>query len=261
MPPSCHGTYGFRFCGCQELERRAHDKYDAFDRVNAEVHQLRERCSAFDALADALRSPDSWLAYRARAWPDELPESSRQDTARRSSLERVRAALIDRDEALWHARSDLEKTRTLAANWEAEVATVHAETRELRSSLEGAQAQQRQAEERARGLEQRAKEADDLKAALDAKAAALVVAEERLLQESTARQGAEERLQQEQAALTDARAALEQERAAHEVTRKSLADRDAKLSEAEGEVIMLSITNANQEMSLWEQGETVERLS
>jgi hypothetical protein len=93
-------------CGCQELERRAHDKYDAFDRVNAEVHQLRGRCSAFDALADALGSPDSWLAYRAMAWPDEFPGSSRQDPARRSSLECVRAALIDRDEALWHARSD-----------------------------------------------------------------------------------------------------------------------------------------------------------
>jgi hypothetical protein len=52
----------------------------------------------------------------------------------------VRAALIDRDEALWHAREDLEKTRTLAANWEAEVATVRVEARGLRSSLEGAQA-------------------------------------------------------------------------------------------------------------------------
>jgi hypothetical protein len=94
-------------CGCQELERRAHDKYDAFDRVNAELHQLRERCRAFDALADALRTPDGWLAYRAMAWCDELPESSRQDPARRSSLERVCAALIDHDEALWQARSDL----------------------------------------------------------------------------------------------------------------------------------------------------------
>jgi hypothetical protein len=74
------------------------------------------------------------------AWPDELPKSSRQDTARRSSLERVCAALIDRDEALWHACSDLEKTRTLATNWEAEVANVRGENRELRSSLEGAQA-------------------------------------------------------------------------------------------------------------------------
>jgi predicted RNase H-like nuclease (RuvC/YqgF family) len=75
----------------------------------------------------------------------------------------------------------LEKMRTLATNWEAEVASVRGENRGLRSSLEGAQAQQRQAEERARGLEQRAKEADDLKTALDAKAAALVVAEEQLL--------------------------------------------------------------------------------
>jgi hypothetical protein len=133
-------------CGRQELERRAHDKYDAFDRVNAEARQLRERCGAFDALADALRTPDGWLAYRAMAWCDELPESSGQDAARRSSLERIRAALVDRDEALCNARADLERTRTLAANWEAEVATARAETRGLRTSLEGAQAQQRQAE-------------------------------------------------------------------------------------------------------------------
>jgi chromosome segregation ATPase len=232
-------------CGCQELERRAHDKYDAFDRVNAEVHQLRERCSAFDTLADALRSPDGWLAYRAMAWRDELPESSRQDPARRSSLERVCAALIDRDEALWQARSDLEKMRTLATNWEAEVASVRGENRGLRSSLEGAQAQQRQAEERARGLEQRAKEADDLKAALDAKVATLVVAEEQLQQERTARQGAEGRLQQEQSALVDAWSALEQERVAREAAQKSLEERNTAFSKAEGELIVLSITNAN----------------
>jgi chromosome segregation ATPase len=206
-------------CGCQELERRAHDKYDAFDRVNAELHQLRERCGAFDALADALRTPDGWLAYRTVVLRDELPESTRQDPARRSSLERVCTALINCDEAVWRARSDLEKMRTLATNWEAEVAGVRGENRGLCSSLEGAQAQQRQAEERARVLEQRAKEADDLKAALDAKAAALAVAEEQLLQKCTARQGAEGRLQQEQAALADARSTLEQERVAREATR------------------------------------------
>jgi chromosome segregation ATPase len=228
--------------------------------VNAEVHQLRERCSAFDALADALRTPDGWLAYRAMAWRDELPESSRPDPARRSSLERVCTALIDRDEALWQARSDLEKTRTLAANWEAEVANVRRENRDLCTSLEGAQAQQRQAEERARGLEQRAKEADDLKAALDAKAAALAVAEERLQQEHTARQGAEGRLQQEQAALADARTALEQERVARELAEKSLEERNTAFSKVEGEALMLSIANSNQELALQEQGETVKRL-
>jgi hypothetical protein len=39
-----------------------------------------------------------------------------------------------------------------------------------------------------------------------------------------------------------------------------LAERDDKLSKAEGEVIMLSITNANQELALQEQGEAVKRL-
>jgi hypothetical protein len=99
-----------------------------------------------------------------------------------------------------------------------------------------------------------------LKAALDAKVAALAIAEERLQREHTARQGAEGRLQQEQAALADARAALEQERVAREVAQKSLAERDDKLSKAEGEVIMLSITNANQELALQEQGGAVKRL-
>jgi hypothetical protein len=118
--------------------------------VNAELHQVRERCGAFDALADALRTPDGWLAYWVVVLRDELPENTRQDPARRSSLERICTALIDRDEALWQARSNLEKMRTLATSWEAEVASVRGENRELRSSLEGVQAQQRQAEERAR---------------------------------------------------------------------------------------------------------------
>jgi hypothetical protein len=106
--------------------------------VNAELHQVREQCSAFDALVDALRTPDGWLAYRAMALRDELHESTRQDPARPSSLERVCIALIDRDEALRQAHSDLEKMRTLATNWEAEVAGVRSENRGLRSSLEGA---------------------------------------------------------------------------------------------------------------------------
>jgi chromosome segregation ATPase len=122
---------------------------------------------------------------------DQLHESARQDPAHHSTLEWVCTALIDRDEALRQARADLEKTRTLAANWEAEVAGVRNDNLELHSLLRGAQAQQSQAEERARALEQKTKEADDLKAALDAKVAALAVAEDQLLQERTDRQGAE----------------------------------------------------------------------
>jgi chromosome segregation ATPase len=162
--------------------------------VTAELHRLRERCDAIDALTDALRTPDGWLSYRAMALRDQLHESTRQDPAHPSSLERVCAALIDRDEALQRARADLENTRTLAANWEAEVASVRSDNRGLHSSLQEAQAQQRQAEERARALEQKAKEADDLTAALDAKVASLAATEGQLLQERTARQGAEGRL-------------------------------------------------------------------
>jgi chromosome segregation ATPase len=228
--------------------------------VTAELHQLRERCDAFDALADALRTPDGWLSYRAMALRDQLHESAGKDPAHPSTLERVCTVLIDRDEALRQARADLEKTRTLAANWEAEVASVRSNNRGLRSSLQGAQAQQCQAEERARTLEQKAKEADDLRAALDAKVTALAAAEDQLLQERTAHQGAEGRLQQEQAALADARSALERERVAREAVQMSLEDRNSEFSKLEGELMVLSITSASQELALQEQGETIKGL-
>jgi chromosome segregation ATPase len=228
--------------------------------MSAELRQLWERCDAFDALADALRTPDSWLSYRAVALRDQLQECERQDAARPSTLEKVCTALIDRDEALRQTRADLERMRTLAANWEAEVVAVHNDNLELHSLLRGAQAQQSQAEERARALEQKAKEADNLKAALDAKVAALAVAEDQLLQERTARQGAEGQLQQERAALADARSALEQERVARDAAQKSLEGRNAEFSKLEGELVVLSITSASQELVLQEQSETLSGL-
>jgi chromosome segregation ATPase len=228
--------------------------------MSAELRQLRERCDAFDALADSLRTPDSWLSYQAVALRDQLQECERKDAARPSTLERVCTALIDRDEALRQARADLERMRTLAANWETEVVAVRNDNLELHSLLRGVQAQQSQAEKRARALEQKAKEADELKAAHDAKVAAHAVAEDRLLQERTARQGAEGRLQQEQASLADARSALEQERIASEAAQKSLEGRNAEFSKLEGELVVLSITSASQELALQEQSGTVSGL-
>jgi chromosome segregation ATPase len=247
-------------CWRQELEHRARDKYGVFDQMSAELCRLRERCVAFDALADALRTPDGWLSYRAEALHDQLQESEGQAAARPSTLERIRTTLIERDEALQQARADLERMRTLAANWEAEVVAIRNDNLELHSLLRGAQAQQSQAEERARVAEQKAKEADELKAALDAKVVALAIAEDRLLQERTARQGAEGQLQQEQAALADARSALEQERVAREAAQKSLEGRNAEFSKLEGELVVLSITSASQELALQEQSETVSSL-
>jgi hypothetical protein len=84
--------------------------------MRAELRQLRERCDTFDVLADALRTPDNWLSYRAEALHDQLQECERQAAARPSTRERVFTALIDRDEALRQARADLERMRTLATN-------------------------------------------------------------------------------------------------------------------------------------------------
>jgi hypothetical protein len=52
-----------------------------------------------------------------------------QSTARPSAIEQVRTALIDRDEALQQARGDLERARTVVADWEAEVVSVRAQNR------------------------------------------------------------------------------------------------------------------------------------
>jgi hypothetical protein len=150
--------------------------------------------------------------------------------------------------------------RTLAANWEAEVAGVRNDNLELHSLLRGAQAQQIQGEERARALEQKAKDADDLKVALDAKVATLTVVEDQLLQERTARRGAEGQLQRERAALADARSTLEQERVAREAAQKLLEGRNTEFSKLEGELMVLGITSVSQELALQEQGETLKGL-
>jgi chromosome segregation ATPase len=244
-------------CWRQKLEHRARDKYGAFDRMSAELHQLREQRDAFDMLAEVLGTPDGWLSYRAEALRDQPLKYEGQAAAHPSTFEQIRTALIGRDEALQQVRGDLEKMRTVATNWEEEVGTVWGDNRELRTWLQEAQAQQSQAEERVRAAEQKAKEADELKAALDAKVAALVTAEEQLRQERAARQEAERQLQWGQTALADVRSALEQERTAREAAQKSLDERDADISRLNGEMIALSIANADQELALKEQGTTV----
>jgi hypothetical protein len=207
-------------CWRQELEHRPRDKYGAFDQMSVELHRLQEQRDTFVALAEALGTQDGWLSYRAEALRDQLLEHEGQATARPPALERICTALIDQDEALQQARGDLERMRTVATNWEADVTTAPSDNQELRAWLREAQAPQSQAEERARGAEQRVGDADELKAALDAKVAALATAEDQLRQERTARQGVEGQLQQERAALADARSVLEQERAAREAAQK-----------------------------------------
>jgi chromosome segregation ATPase len=125
-------------CWWQEQELRARDRYGALDQMSAELRQLREQRDALDALAEALRTRDGWLVYRAEALCDQLLELKGQSTARPSAIERVRTALIDRDEALQQARGDLERARTVADDREAEVVSVRAQNRQVRAELEEA---------------------------------------------------------------------------------------------------------------------------
>jgi hypothetical protein len=99
-------------------------------------------------------------------------------------VDRVKTTLVDWDEALHKAREDLVGARTLAAEWEAQVAFVQAQLQQDRVALEGACAWRSQAEERA-------KEAEGLRTSLADKAAALATTEDRLRQEQVARQQAE----------------------------------------------------------------------
>jgi chromosome segregation ATPase len=127
--------------------------------MSAELRQLREQRDALDALAEALRTRDGWLSYRAEALRDQLLELEGQATPHPSAIERIRTALIDRDEALQRARGDLERARTVATDWEAEVVSIRTQNRQARVALLEAQSQQSRPEERAREAEQRAKEA------------------------------------------------------------------------------------------------------
>jgi hypothetical protein len=56
------------------LECRARESYDVLDRLDADLHWYRGQYKALEALVEALRSLDRWLAYRAEALLDSPPE-------------------------------------------------------------------------------------------------------------------------------------------------------------------------------------------
>jgi hypothetical protein len=196
-------------CWRQDLERRARERYDALDRLDADLHWYRGQYEALDAVVESLRLLDRWLAYRAEALLDLPPEQGAQAAGGASAVDRVRTALVERDDALRRAREDLAGARSVAAAWEAEVANARTQLQQDRAALEEARAWQSQTEEKA-------KEAEGLRTTLASKADVLAAAEEQLRQEGTACQQVETHLQQEQAALTEARAALKRERLVRE---------------------------------------------
>jgi chromosome segregation ATPase len=122
------------------LEGRVRERYDALDRLDAELSWYRGQYNALDGLVEALRTPDWWLVYRAEALRDQPSELDAQAAEVVSAVERVKTALVDRDEVLHKAREDLAGARSLAAEWEAQVASVGAQLQQDHVALEGARA-------------------------------------------------------------------------------------------------------------------------
>jgi chromosome segregation ATPase len=138
----------------KELEDRARERYDALDQMSSELRQLREQRDALDTLIEGLRTGDRWLAYQAEALRDQLLELEAQTAEGASAVEKVRTALVDRDEALQRAREDLARARTLAAERETEVASIPAQLQQGCATVEEARAWKRQAEEKAKEAEE-----------------------------------------------------------------------------------------------------------
>jgi hypothetical protein len=221
-------------------------QYAVLDCLDADHRWYRGQYEALEALDEALRSPDRWLAYRAEALLDSPPEQGAQAAEGASAVVWVRTVLVERDDALRRAREDLEGVRSLASTWEAEVATARVQVQQGRVALQ---------------------EAEGLKAALADKAAALTAAEEQLRGERAARQEAEGQLQQERAALVEVRAMLEQERMAREEvlgqlqreravleeTRATLRKQQEEVSRLNGEPVQISISHEDQHQALEEQ--------
>jgi predicted nucleic acid-binding Zn-ribbon protein len=146
---------------------------------------------------EALRTDNGWLEYRLQVVRDELLEQGARTVEGGSAVDQVRAALLERDETLLKAREDLAAMRTMAVEWETEVASTRAQLQQDRATLEGAWSWQSLTEEKA-------KEAEQLRVELAEKATALATVEGQLQKEQSALQQAEARLQQERSALEEA---------------------------------------------------------
>jgi hypothetical protein len=179
----------------------------------------------------------------------------------------VRAALLERDEALQKARKDAVAVQVAAAKSERELASARAQLQQNRATLEGARSWPSQAEEKA-------KEAELHRTSLADRAASLASTEEQLQREQDTRQQVGAQLQQERAALTKARVTLEcerlareeaegrlqQERASLEGAQATLTQRDEEISRLNGELTQISVSHEDLRQSLKEQEATVPSL-
>jgi hypothetical protein len=76
--------------------------------LSLEIGWHREQYEALDAL-EALRTDNSWLEYRLRAMQDALLDQRALTTEGATAVDRVKAVLLERDEALATTNGDPQK--------------------------------------------------------------------------------------------------------------------------------------------------------
>jgi hypothetical protein len=93
------------------------------------------------------------LYYRLQAVRDELLQEDAQAVGDVSAVVKVRAALLERDEALRKACEDAAVVRVATAEFEGELDSTRAQLQQDRATLEGVRSWQSQAEEKAKEAE------------------------------------------------------------------------------------------------------------
>jgi hypothetical protein len=91
--------------------------------LSSELDWYRGQYDALDAIVEALQTDNGWLEYQLRAVQDALLDQCTQTTEGASAVDRVKAALVERNKALAVVNGDLQKARTALA----EAQTVAAE--------------------------------------------------------------------------------------------------------------------------------------
>jgi chromosome segregation ATPase len=219
-------------CCSQELQGRAREKYNRLSQLSSDLDWYQGQYEALDAFVEALRTDNDWLEYRLKAVQDALLDQRALTVEDTTAVDRVKTALLEKDEALMTANDELQKARaTLAeaqtAMVEKEVAlsTAQAQLQQDRTTLEGAWCWQAQAE-------QKAQEAEKLSVDLQEKVTSLTTVEQQLRQERSVCQQAESQLQQGQSTHNEVQAALQRERSAREEVQGQLQRERAALEKA-----------------------------
>jgi chromosome segregation ATPase len=106
--------------------------------LSSERDWYQDQYDSLDALVEAMRTDNEWLEYQLQIVLDELLNQGAQAAEDASAVDKVTAALLERDEALQKAREDLAAMRAVAAEWETKLASTRAQLQQDRATLKGA---------------------------------------------------------------------------------------------------------------------------